>query len=247
MRIRIATRQWPTSRKVLDQSLKSVRWYLVVRRPINHSQRRNFLASGSIAALLVIASALPIQAQDRDALARIEGFLVGLRSLRAEVAQRYHDRAHDRDLEAAGTLALARPDRLTVRFRDGRGLALTGESVVAVEPDADLVHTHTLSDDAFAELRGLLAGTSTLGAVFDVRAMGPSASGDVLEIRPRSRSAWDRALVSVGEDGVPTRILVVDPAGNTLRWVLRRVTRAATLPAGALSLPVPDGATTIAP
>lgn len=189
----------------------------------------------------------PAASQDTPALARAEAFLAGLSAYQAHVTQRYHDRLHDRTLDAEGSIALSRPDHLTVRFEDGRGLSLAGTAALAYDPDVGehgMVQERTLGDDDFPELRALLAGTATLADTFDVRAIGPSASGEVLEVRPRARTIWDRALVSFGEDG-PTRLLVVDPAGNTVRWVLSRAVR--RLPVGALALPVPDRATHIAP
>lgn len=208
---------------------------------------RTFCFWGILALLLAPLGWPPgSRAQDADGLARIEGFLAGLRSLRAHVAQRYHDRAHGRDVDSEGELALSRPDRLTLRFAS-RGLALVGAQVTAVDDEAGWVHERSLRDDTFPELRALLSGSATLAATFDVRSLGARASGEVLEVRPRSRALFDRALVSVGEDGIPTRILVVDVAGNTLRWVFSAVRTSATLPAGALALPLPEGARVISP
>jgi outer membrane lipoprotein-sorting protein len=195
----------------------------------------------------------PGRSQDApDGLARVEAFLTNLRSLRAHVDQRFHDRAHDREVSAEGELALSRPDRLTLRYSDGRGLAMLGTTVTAVDPDAALVHERSLRDDSYPELRALLAGAATLASTFDVRSLGvrtegPMVGSEVLEVRPLSRALWDRALLSIGEDGVPQRVLVVDAAGNTLRWVLSRVRTSASLPPGALSLPLPDRADTISP
>lgn len=225
---------------------------------INHPPRaplpraRKFLCA-SLFLLFFSLIGVPGRGQDGpDGLARVEAFLTGLRSLRAHVDQRFHDRAHDRDVSAEGEIALSRPDRLTLRFSDGRGLAMLGTAVTAVDPEASLVHERSLRDDGYPELRGLLAGTATLAATFDVRSLGvrtegPMAGSEVLEVRPRSRALFDRALLGIGEDGVPQRVLVVDAAGNTLRWVLSRVRLSATLPPGALALPLPDRADTISP
>lgn len=217
--------------------------------PIEAAERLGRLLSLAVAASLIVLSLCPVgtgEAQRPDVLSRAEAFVASLRSFRANVAQRYHDRVHDRDLSARATLALRRPDRLTFRFSDGRGVALDGAAVTAVEPDAPLVHERALPDDAFADLRGVLAGTSTLAETFDVRDLGTRSSGDVLELRPRGRALWDRALVAFDDEGTPQRVLVVDEAGNTLRWVLSRISTGA-LPASALALPLPSGAETVRP
>jgi outer membrane lipoprotein-sorting protein len=206
------------------------------------------------AALAALLSAVTGKIRSQEAapgpIARAESFLAGLRGLTARVAQRYHDRLHDREVEARATLALSRPSRLLVRFEDGRVFWLAGARVVAYEPEvgeSGLVHERTLDDDDFAELRGLLAGTSPLRADFDVRELGPSASGDVIEVRPRGRLGWDRALVAIGPSGAPTRMLVVDEAGNTLRWVWSDVRTAETLPPETLWWTEPEGTPHILP
>jgi len=186
------------------------------------------------------------EAQRPDVLARAEAFVASLQSFRAHIEQRYHDRVHDRDLSARATLALRRPDRLTFRFDDGRGIAMDGATVTAVEPALPLVHEQALPDDAFADLRSVLAGTATLAETFDVRDLGRRPSGDVLELRPRNRALWDRALIAFDDGGTPQRVLIVDEAGNTLRWVLSRI-RTGALPASALALPLPSGAETVRP
>ncbi len=219
------------------------------RRRTGPSGHRRGVFGVVAAALISMIAVCPLgtgEAQRPDVLSRAEAFVASLHSFRAHVEQRYHDRVHDRDLRARATLALRRPDRLTLRYDDGRGVAIDGGAVVAVEPDVPLVHERTLPDDAFADLRGILSGTATLAETFDVRDLGHRASGDVLELRPRSRALWDRALVALDEEDTPQRVLIVDEAGNTLRWVLSRISTA-TLPASALSLPLPSGAETVRP
>lgn len=210
------------------------------------------LAGLAVFCCVFAAGVGPVRSQDAPAgpLARAEAFALGLASFTAELRQRYHDRLHDRDVDSTGVLVLSRPDRLLVRFEGGRGLLLVGTSVLAYDPDVGedgLVHERTLDDDELPELRALLAGTSTLADTFDVRELGPSSSGDVIELRPRTRIGWDRALVAVGPDGVPARLLVVDEAGNTLRWVIERPRASRSLPPGTLALPIPDRAPRIAP
>lgn len=197
-------------------------------------------------AALALCPLAPSEAQRPDASSRAEAFVASLRSFRANVAQRYHDRLHDRDLSARATLALRRPDRVTLRFGDGRGIALDGSTVTAVEPELPLIHERVLPDDALADLRGVLAGSRTLAEAFDVRDLGARSSGDVLELRPRTRALWDRALVAIDAEGTPRRVLIVDEAGNTLRWVLSHISTGA-LPASALALPLPSGAETVRP
>lgn len=92
----------------------------------------------------------------------------------------------------------------------------------------------------------MLAGTATLAETFDVRDLGTRSSGDVLELRPRTRALWDRALIAFDDAGIPQRVLIVDEAGNTMRWVLSRISTGA-LPASALALPLPSGAETVRP
>jgi len=221
---------------------------------INDEARRSVSRAACSAALLAILSALAGEVRSQEAtpgpIARAEAFLAGLHGLTAHIEQRYHDRLHERDVESRATLAMSRPSRLLVRFEDGRVFWLAGTRLVAFDPDVGergLTHERTLDDDDFVELRDLLAGTGTLADTFDVRELGPSASGDVLEVRPRGRLGWDRALVAIGPSGAPTRLLVVDEAGNTLRWVWSDVRMAETLPPEALWWTEPEGTPHVLP
>jgi outer membrane lipoprotein-sorting protein len=221
---------------------------------INGEARRSVSTVACAAALLALVSALTgaVRSQEEGLgpIARAETFLAGLHGLTARIAQRYHDRLHEREVESRATLALSRPSRLLVRFEDGRTFWLAGPRLVAYEPEvgeSGLLHERTLDEDDFVELRGLLAGTSTLTATFDVRELGPSASGDVIELRPRGRLGWDRALIAVGPSGAPTRILVVDEAGNTLRWIWSDVRTAESLPPEALWWTEPEGTPHVLP
>lgn len=180
---------------------------------------------------------------------RVDAFYAGVTALRARVEQRFHHRVHERDVDATGTLTVRRPDRLRLLYDDGRGLALEGAAVRAFEPaGSGLVHEGTLPDDAVLDLLAVLAGAGSVEASFDVRGLPARDEGEVLEVRPRARTArWDRALLLVASDGSISSVLIVDPTGSWLRLRLLDVEYPRTLPSGALTLPVPDGAPVVAP
>lgn len=222
-------------------------------------------STGAIVILLGLSCAALVRAQDVDAgvlpppsavtdeagivlARRVDGFYSRVTALRAHIVQRFHHRVHERDVDAEGTLTLRRPDRMRVLYDGGRGLSVEGTTFRAYEPEGSLVHEGELPEEALFDLLGVLSGATSVEGSFDVRALPSRDEGDVLEVRPRIRSArWDRAILLVATDGSISRILVVDPAGSWLRVHLRDVEYPRSIPSGELTLPVPDDALVISP
>lgn len=144
---------------------------------------------------------------------------------------------------AEGRVWVAWPDR--ARFSTGRPpvreMALDGRSVRLVDLELDTCDDHRVSDDEWARipLAAVLDPRGTIDRFTLVEKEG------AVELVPRAPGGVARVVLSVGADGMPARVVVVDVQGaeNRLEFHDWRPSQG---PPGGLWLPEPPPGVTCA-
>ncbi len=230
--------------------------------PSKYLVRLGFLMSlGALAVALSGPAAAQLSPSDDAArvVAEVQSRYGALRSLRARFEQRFSHRLHARDERWRGRIAVARPGMVRIDYDRPRGrvVATDGARLIAYEPDPapGQYWEQAASEDALPLVLTLLGGGATIDAAFDARLIdttGTSFVGSVLELRPRiAVPLYERVLLYVDRSearrGLVHRIMIVDAAGNTNRFDLRRQEENVRLPASHFAFQPPPAARRIEP
>lgn len=230
-----------------------------------HCKARTRLAClvllGALAAVCVGPAAAQVAPSPEAAavLAEVQSRYGAMRSLRARFEQRFVHRLHQRDERWRGRIAIARPGRVRIDYDRPRGRVVVTDGLRLIaydpEPAPGQYWDQEANEDALPLVLALLGGGTTLETDFDARLIDTSGSafvGSVLELRPRvAVPLYERVLLYVDRSeerrGRVHRILIVDAAGNTNRFDLRRQEENARVPASHFAFHPPAAARRIEP
>lgn len=204
-----------------------------------------------LVAALVAAAALlgTARAQDREspsdaaAVARVEGYLKGLRTLRAEFTQAIVDEAGALREAAQGSVALARPGRFRWEYRQPAPQLLVsdGRTVWLYDAELEQVTVRPVADSLDHTPAMLLAGQGTVGESYRVRNAGRTEGLDIVELEPRVADADFRRLRLGFRGAELERMELLDRLGQTSRIVLSQLERNPALPDALFTFEPPAG------
>jgi outer membrane lipoprotein carrier protein len=142
---------------------------------------RNLLIS-----MALMAIALPVQA---DALARLDSFVAGTKSLKAQFTQTVYDRNGRKTQEASGTLFLLRPGKFRWVYKKPYAQLIVGDGkkLWIYDEDLDQVTVRKLDQALGESPAALLAGNNDLERMFSVNEAGDKDGLEWLEATPKGK------------------------------------------------------------
>jgi hypothetical protein len=168
-------------------------------------------------AISVAASpALLAQGSGMEALEALGGTLRAHPAWQAEYDQEYTAAGMAAGDEVSGVVVAAWPDHALFRTVDPQTqmMGLEGRKVRLVDLEVPSCDEHLLDDDEWARIP-LAAVLDPRGAVDRFTVLDHGDRGFILV--PREPGGVDRVEVSLGVDGLPSEVVVVDPQGATNR------------------------------
>lgn len=199
------------------------------------------LAAGLLVAVLV----LPCVAQGTDAaaLGRVEHYLEGLRTLRADFSQEVVDAAGSVSEQAAGELVLETPGRFRWDYREPyqQQLVSDGRSVWLYDVELEQVTVREIGESLSTTPAMLLSGKGNIAGAFEATDGGRRDGLDWVVLTPRLEES-DFRLVRLGFRGDELeRMELEDRLGQTARIRFSGVERNPALPAGLFDFDPPPG------
>lgn len=140
-------------------------------------------------AFLCLFLVLPARLAQADALARLDHFVQGAKSLKAQFSQTVHDRNGKKIQEATGTLFLSRPGKFRWIYRKPYAQLLVGDGkkLWIYDEDLDQVTTRKLDQAIGESPAALLAGDADLDKLFNLKNIADQDGLEWLEARPKSK------------------------------------------------------------
>jgi outer membrane lipoprotein carrier protein len=210
-----------------------------VRRPVR-----------ALAVLALALLALPSTAAAADeALARIDAYLAGLRTLSAEFTQVVRDR-EDRIVErAAGTLHLSRPDRFRWDYREPHPqlIVADGERLWLYDSDLEQVTVRVLEDGLGATPAALLSGSGRLAESFVDGGVERAGDWTWYRLAPRvaATSDFERVALALDARGELAAMELRDKLGQRTLLEFRGLRRNVSLDPALFRFEPPPGADVI--
>jgi outer membrane lipoprotein carrier protein len=211
----------------------------------------NDLGAVRLVVALAAATALlgPARAQDREppsdaaAVARVERYLKGLRTLKAEFTQAIVDETGALRDAAQGSLAIARPGRFRWEYRQPAPQLLVsdGRTVWLYDAELEQVTVRPVADSLDHTPAMLLAGQGTVSEAYRVRDEGRAEGLDFIALEPRVADADFRNLRLGFRGAELERLELLDRLGQTTRIVLSRPERNPALPDALFTFEPPAG------
>jgi len=199
----------------------------------------------AILALLLLAAAPPARAQDPDvaALARVEGYLAGLQSLRADFDQEIVGAEGSVRERAKGTLFLQKPGRFRWDYREpyAQQLVSDGTRVWLYDEELEQVTVREAGESLSTTPAMLLSGRGDVASTFEVRAGEQDGSLQWVELTPRLEES-DFRSVRLGFRGSELeRMELTDRLGQTARIRFSDIQRNPGLPVALFEFDPPAG------
>jgi len=140
-------------------------------------------------AALCLLLALPVLPVQADALAQLDYFVQGAKSLKAQFSQVVHDRNGKKIQEATGTLFLSRPGKFRWIYKRPYAQLLVGDGkkLWIYDEDLDQVTTRKLDQAIGESPAALLAGDADLDKLFNLKNIADRDGLEWLEARPKSK------------------------------------------------------------
>lgn len=175
--------------------------------------------------------------------ARLDAYLSGLGTLRAEFHQEVIDADGRLREQAAGTLTLQRPGRFRWDYRKPEGQLLVSDGATLWLYDAELeqVTVRPVSQALTATPAMLLAGQGRVGEVFVVEAEPASGGLEWLALTPRRADTDFRRVRLAFRRGELLRMELTDRLGQLTRIEFSAIERNPAVPAGAFRFEPPPG------
>jgi len=210
---------------------------------------RNRRFAGALAGLALLAAAAgiaPARGQDSDAaaLSRVEGYLKGLQSLRADFDQEIIDGEGSVREHARGTLVLQKPGRFRWDYREPYEQQLVSDGVRVWLYDVELeqVTVREMNESLSTTPALLLSGRGDIAATFTVQAGGGTDQGlQTIVLTPKLEES-DFRSVRLGFRGDDLeRMELTDRLGQTARIRFSGIERNPELPAALFEFKPPPG------
>lgn len=199
------------------------------------------------AAALLLAAPQPAHAADpaadRAAGQRVDRYLEGLTTLRAEFTQQLVDKDGEVRDESSGTMALAKPGRFRWDYRQPAEQLLVsdGRSVWLYDADLEQVTVRPVGESLSTTPAMLLAGKGGAAETFEARDGGRGGDLEWVVLTPR-RAESDFASVQLGFRGSELeRLDLQDRLGQTTRISFARIERNPRLAPSLFSFEPPPG------
>lgn len=176
-----------------------------------------------LVALLLIATAA--FAQEKDALARVDAFLLATGTLHADFSQVMVDDSGRVLSESEGTMSIKRPGRFRWHYRSPDELLVLGDGKQVWSYDVELENVTVASQaDMFAgNPAALLAGNGSAAEAFELVKSWRSGETDWVELIPREKQQ-DFRHISLGFAGEAlVGMELHDQLGQTTRITFSRV------------------------
>jgi len=207
-----------------------------------HSTIRLALAA---LALLALAAAVPARAQQTDAaaLARVEGYLAGLDSLRADFDQEIVDAEGAVREQAKGTLFLQKPGRFRWDYREpyAQQLVSDGTRVWLYDEELEQITVREAGESLSTTPAMLLSGRGDVAATFEVRAGEQEEAWQWIVLTPKLEES-DFRSVRLGFRGNDLeRMELTDRLGQTARIRFSGIERNPGLPIALFEFDPPAG------
>jgi outer membrane lipoprotein carrier protein len=195
----------------------------------------------TIAAAVLLAATLPVAAEPAPALAAVESWLKGTRTLEGRFEQTLLSGALGTGLSESGRLWIERPGRMRWDYeRPDRKVALVNgvHTALYLEDDRQWIRGRLGEDSGL--LPALLTGERPLSELFTAS----DAGGGRLRLRPRQANAGaleEILLVIRPETGAIDGAEVLDAAGNRTAYRFEGWKRNRKLPDGVFAFEPPPG------
>lgn len=213
-------------------------------------------ASGAALAETPAAPQAPPVAQaagtPQAAATPLDGFLDGLKTLRANFLQVVTD-AHGNEIDrATGTLIVSRPGKFswethpkTVASSAGQLMVCDGTNLWFLDRDLEQVTVKPVDAALSATPAMLLSGVTDLRKSFSITPVGPREGLAWVLVEPREAEADFRSALFGFGGGELKRMILEDKLGQTTTVNLTRLERNAPVAPGELTFTAPAGADVI--
>lgn len=197
-------------------------------------------------------AALAAGATAHAAATPLEGYLDGLRTLRATFLQTVTD-AHGNEIDrATGTLIVQRPGKFsweihpkTLDKSAGQLMVCDGTNLWFLDRDLEQVTVKPVDAALSATPAMLLSGVTDLHKSFTITPAGPRAGLNWVLVEPRDREAdFSSALFGFSGDELK-RMILEDKLGQTTTVSFDKIERNAPVASGELTFTPPAGADVI--
>jgi outer membrane lipoprotein carrier protein len=199
-----------------------------------------FRRSLALLGLLLVA---PTASAAESAEARVDRYLAGLATLRAEFTQQVLDPQGQVRERADGTLTLQKPGRFRWDYREPAGQLLVsdGKTLWLYDEELEQVTVRPVSDSLSTTPAMLLAGQGRVRDSFSVEDLGTAAGIELVRLVPL-RGDTDFRSVRLGlRGGELARMELVDRLGQTTVIDFTRIERNPALPPGFFTFEPPAG------
>lgn len=199
----------------------------------------------AILALLALAAAPPARAQDPDAaaLARVEGYLAGLQSLRADFDQEIVGLEGAVREQAQGTLFLQKPGRFRWDYREpyAQQLVSDGTRVWLYDEELEQVTVREAGESLSMTPAMLLSGRGDVAATFEVRAGEEEKALQWVVLTPKLEESDFRSVRLGFRGNELERMELTDRLGQTARIRFSGIQRNPGLPVALFEFDPPAG------
>ncbi len=197
------------------------------------------LAAAALAALI----ALSLSAQAADGQQRMDQFLSGLKTMRADFAQVVVDPDGTVVEETSGELLISRPDRFRLQYTAPyeQLYVADGERVWMYDKDLEQVTVKQQGEALGSTPALLLSSTEPLTRNFEVTELGEREGTTWLELKPRRQDASFESVQLGFRDGALNTMAMVDGFGQRTRLEFRHIERNPRLEANAFRFTPPKG------
>ncbi len=171
--------------------------------------------------LFAVAAALllcPFAATAADAVARVDAYLGGLKTLTAQFVQVVQDRKGEVTDRASGTLSIARPDRFRWDYREPyeQAIVADGQKLWLYDPDLAQVTVRSLEQGLGATPAMLLSGSGKVGDAFTAGPVETRRDWTWCRLLPKQRgSDFERVSLAFDGKGELAAMELVDKLGQT--------------------------------
>ena len=198
-------------------------------------------------ALLTLVPVLGIAASNDDGMKRVERFLSGMQSLRAQFHQTLSDSKGKVSSESNGTLAISRPSRFRWDYTDPykQLIVSDGTRIWLYDTDLEQVTVRRLDNSISATPAMLLSGSGNLADNFTVTQTAQDGATQWVQLEPR-RNDTDFKWVRLGFAGDDLKYMQLgDKLGQKTLLDFNRFERNPKLDAALFTFKVPPGADVI--
>jgi outer membrane lipoprotein carrier protein len=197
------------------------------------------LAAAALAVLIVLS----LSAQAADGQQRMDQFLAGLKTMRADFSQVVVDPDGTVVEETVGELLISRPDRFRLQYTAPyeQLYVADGERVWMYDKDLEQVTVKQQGEALGSTPALLLSSTEPLTRNFEVTELGTRDDATWLELKPRRQDASFESVQLGFRDGALNVMEMVDGFGQRTRLEFGRIERNPRVEANAFRFTPPKG------